>query len=398
MSSRERPPGPRDGSSSPAPVAPPDADGTRCVHAGLAEAVAGQPFLAGPQLASAFHLPGDPHRASYTYHRYGNPTWSAYERALSELEGGDAVVLPSGMAAVSALVSGLGGGDVLVAPADAYPGIRELGAGELESRGVEVRLVASDTEAVLGALPAATLVWVETPSNPSLDVVDLVAVARATHAAGARLAVDNTLATPLGQRPLALGADFSMASASKQLTGHSDLVLGYVAVGDPAEADGIRDWRARTGSIPGPFEVWLAHRSLATLDLRVTRQGANALALAHRLAGRDGVSDVRYPGRPQDLSHPLAATQMAHFGSLVGFTLPTAQAAERFLSECRLIAQATSFGGVHSTAERRGRWGSDAVAEGFIRLSAGIENTNDLLADVEQALAVALDAAPHPLS
>jgi len=171
-----------------------------------------------------------------------------------------------------------------------------------------------------------------------------------------------------------------------------------VAVGDPAQADRIRHWRARTGSIPGPFEVWLAHRSLATLDLRVTRQGANALALAHRLAGRDGVSDVRYPGRPQDRSHPLAATQMAHFGSLVGFTLPTAQAAERFLSECRLIAQATSFGGVHSTAERRGRWGSDAVAEGFIRLSAGIEDTNDLLADVEQALAVALDAAPHPLS
>jgi len=382
--------------SAPEHPAEPDGDGTRCVHAGLAEALAGQPFLAGPQFASAFHLPGDPDDSPYTYHRYGNPTWSAYERALSELEGGaDVVVLPSGMAAVSALISGLGSGDVLVAPADAYPGIRDLSTGQLKPRGVEVRLVASDTAAILAALKGATLVWVETPSNPSLDVVDVFRVAQATHAAGARLAVDNTLATPLGQRPLDLGADFSMASASKQLTGHSDLVLGYVAVGDPAQADRIRDWRARTGSIPGPFEVWLAHRSLATLDLRVTRQGENALALAHWLAGRDGVSDVRYPGRPQDRSHSLAATQMAHFGSLVGFTLPTADAAEFFLSECRLIAQATSFGGVHSTAERRGRWGSDAVAEGFIRLSAGVEDTEDLIADVQQALSVALGVAPR---
>jgi cystathionine gamma-lyase len=224
-------------------------------------------------------------------------------------------------------------------------------------------------------------VWVETPSNPGLDVCDVAAVAAAARAAGALLAVDNTLATPLGQRPLDLGADVSMAAATKALSGHSDLLLGYLAVRDEGLLDELREWRGQTGAIAGPFEAWLAHRSLATADVRLERQSHNAQAIAERLRERDDVTDVRHPS-----FHPLAHRQMRRFGPLVGFALPDAEAAQRFLGAARLIAEATSFGGVHTTGERRARWGTDAVSDGFVRLSAGVEDTADLLDDVRRAL------------
>ena len=253
------------------------------------------------------------------------------------------------MAAISAvLLTTLGPGDVLVAPADGYYTVRTLAREHLESRGVGVRLVATDQEAVLAALPGATLLWLESPSNPLLDVVDIAALAAAAREAGALVAVDNTLATPLRQRPLELGADFSVASAAKQLTGHSDLLLGHVAAADPARLVTIRDWRTTTGAIPGPFETWLAHRSIATLGIRVERQERNAEALAAMLGERPDVAEVRWPG----------------VGCVVSFDLSTAGRASGFLSACRLVAEATSFGGVHSSAERRARWGGDAVSPG----------------------------------
>jgi cystathionine gamma-lyase len=198
--------------------------------------------------------------------------------------------------------------------------------------------------------------------------------------------VDNTLATPLGQRPLDLGADFSVASDTKALTGHGDLMLGHVAARDPELAAGIRFWRKTVGAIPGPMEAWLAHRSLATLQLRLQRQDANALAVAEALRDRPEVSALRYPGLPGDPSHEVAARQMRRFGCVVSFTLRDEASAERFLGSLRLVMQATSFGSVHSSAERRGRWGGDAVEPGFIRFSAGIEDTADLVGDVLQAL------------
>jgi cystathionine gamma-lyase len=254
---------------------------------------------------------------------------------------------------------------------------------------VPVRLVATDQEAILEALPEAGLVWVETPSNPGLDVVDIAQVARAASEVGSLLVVDNTLATPLGQLPLGLGADLVVASGSKHLSGHSDLVLGYAVARDPAGIEGLHAWRTLAGAIPGPFEAWLAHRSLATLEIRLERQCANASALAGLLAGREEISMVRYPGLAADPSHGLARAQMRVFGSVVGFVLPDAEWAQRFLDRADLVIEATSFGGVHTTAERRGRWRTDDVPEGFIRLSAGIENTDDLLADVTRALEAA---------
>jgi cystathionine gamma-lyase len=213
-------------------------------------------------------------------------------------------------------------------------------------------------------------VWAETPSNPGMQVLDVQALAEEAHAAGAVLIVDGTLATPLRQRALDLGADIAVSSASKHLTGHSDLVLGYAATRDPERAAAIRTHRGLMGAIPGPFEIWLAHRSLPTLALRLERQEANAGALAAALRDHDAARDVRWPG----------------VGSVLVFTLPDAAAAERFIASARLVADATSFGGVHSSAERRARWGTDDVAAGFIRFSAGIEDPDDLVADVLAAL------------
>jgi cystathionine gamma-lyase len=365
---------------------------TRVVHAGLPAAEQGTPFLPGPVLAAPFHLSGPSDASRYGYARYANPTWTAYEHALSELEGGEAVLFASGMAAVAAVLATPAEGDVLVVPGDGYPGVTSIAVEQLRPRGIEVRVVDTDEGAIRAALPGASLVWVETPSNPGLDVLDVAALAQEAHAAGALLAVDNTLATPLLQRPLELGADLSVASASKGLSGHSDLVLGYVASADPARTEALRRWRGLNGAIAGPLETWLAHRSLATLDVRHARQCANALALAQALAGRPDVAEVRYPGLPEHPAHELAARSYGgeRFGSLVCFDLRNEARAQAFLLACTLVAEATSFGGVHTSAERRLRWGIDDVSPGFIRLSAGIEDPADLVADV----LAALDAAP----
>lgn len=236
------------------------------------------------------------------------------------------------------------------------------------------------------ALKGAKLLWLETPSNPGLDVCDVRRLVAAAHEAGALVAVDNTLATPLGQRPLELGADFSVASDTKGMTGHGDILLGHVTCKDPALSAGVRRWRKVVGAIPGPMESWLAHRSLSTVQLRVDRQCATALTLAEFLARRADVTGLRYPGLPGDPSHAIAVRQMRRFGSLVSFTLADKDTAERFLARLRLVDDATSFGSVRSSAERRARWGGDAVPEGFIRFSVGAEDPDDLLADVENAL------------
>ena len=362
-------------------------DGTRAVHAGLPAPRQGAPLLPGPTLASYYHLEGDPEAVDYVYGRYGNPTWTLYERALGELEEGTAVAFASGMAAASAvLLPLLRAGDALVAPADGYPAVRTLATGQLAECGVDVRLVPAAEEPPDEALSGAKLVWIETPSNPGLESVDIPRLAERAHAAGALVAVDNTLATPLGQLPLRLGADFSVSSDSKHLTGHGDLILGHVAVSDPARADALVAWRTQTGAIPGPFEAWLAHRSLATLELRLERQCSTALTLAERLLFRTDVADVRYPGLQRDPGHAVASRQMRRYGTVVCFVLDSRERAERFLAACRLVAQATSFGGVHTMAERRARWPSTGVPEGFVRFSVGIETAEDVIGDVEQAL------------
>lgn len=365
-------------------------EGTRAVRAGLPEPQKYEPTLPGPVFAAHYHLPGEP-TGPYTYGRDSNPTWTLLEQAVGELEapgeaGVETVVFASGMAAVSAvLLSQVRAGDAVVLPDDGYqalPLVRE----QLEEYGVEVRTAPTGGDAQLAVLDGAKLLWIETPSNPGLDVCNVRRLADAAHAGGALVAVDNTLATPLGQRPLALGADFAVASGTKGLTGHGDLLLGYVVCRTAELAARVRHWRKVVGAIPGPMEAWLAHRSLATLQLRSDRQCANALALARALAARAEVTGLRYPGLPEDPSHKIASEQMRRFGSVVSFDLPDREHAERFLAEARLVDDATSFGSVRSSAERRGRWGGDAVSEGFIRFSAGVEDTDDLVADVLRAL------------
>ncbi|MEU9668739.1 cystathionine gamma-lyase [Streptomyces bobili] len=365
-------------------------EGTRAVRAGLPEPVKYEPTLPGPVFAAHFHLPGEP-TGPYTYGRDENPTWTHLERAVGELEapgqeGVETLVFASGMAAISSvLFSQLRAGDAAVLPSDGYQAL-PLVRTQLEAYGIEVRTAPTGGDAQLAVLDGAKLLWIESPSNPGLDVCDIRRLVEAAHARGALVAVDNTLATPLGQRPLRLGADFSVASGTKQLTGHGDLLLGYVTgrSGEPMTA--VRRWRKIVGAIPGPMEAWLAHRSIATLQMRVDRQSATALAVAQALRGRTEVTGLRYPGLADDPSHQVASRQMRRYGCVVSFTLPTRARAERFLEELRLVDDATSFGGVRSTAERRGRWGGDAVPEGFIRLSVGAEDPEDLVTDVLRAL------------
>ncbi|MEV7387272.1 cystathionine gamma-lyase [Streptomyces sp. NPDC091215] len=364
-------------------------EGTRAVRAGLPEPVKNEPTLPGPVFAAHFHLPGEV-SGPYAYGRDENPTWTHLERAVGELEAPgedvETLVFASGVAAVSAvLFSQLSAGDAVVLPSDGYQ-VLPLVRAQLEAYGIEVRTAPTAGGAQLDVLDGAKLLLIESPCNPGLDVCDIRRLAEAAHARGALVAVDNTLATPLGQRPLALGADFSMASGTKQLTGHGDVLLGYVVGRDAEAIAAVRRWRKIIGAISGPMEAWLAHRSLATLQLRVDRQNATALLLAEALRERPEVTGLRYPGLPDDPAHKIASQQMRRYGSVISFTLPTRARAERFLGRLRLVDDATSFGGVRSTAERRRRWGGDDVPEGFIRLSVGAEDPEDLVADMLRAL------------
>ncbi len=365
---------------------------TRVVRAGLPSATAGAPYLPGPVFAAPFHTPGDPAAAPFAYGRFDNPTWQQYERALETLEGGPCVLFPSGMAATAALLATqLRPGQKLVMPAECYYTTRLIATQDFPgawfaSQNIEVVLAPTTGDGLYAALDGAALLWLESPTNPQLDVCDIAALADRAHAGGALVVVDNTTATPLLQQPLALGADFAVVSDTKAMTGHADLVLGHVAIRDRSQAEAIRTWRARMGVIPGPMEAWLAHRSLATLDVRLARQCETAMEVATMLAVHPKVSGVRYPGLPQDASHVVARRQMSRFGGVVSFELASADAATRFFAASRLVYEATSFGGIHTSAERRARWGGDAVGEGFVRLSIGLEDARDLLADLGAAL------------
>jgi cystathionine gamma-lyase len=359
-------------------------DGTRAVHAGLPEPAAGEPFLPGPVFAAPYHLDPVDGAVGNGYARTEHPTRRALQDAIGELEGGRALVFASGQAAITALLlSVLRTGDTVAVPADGYFTVRAFAEGTLRGLGVDTVLVPT-----AGPYPDFTgvrLVLLETPANPGLDVCDIRAVAAAAHAAGALVAVDNTTATPLGQNPLALGADLVVASGTKALTGHSDLLLGYVATNDDELYGRVETWRKQTGPVPGAFDCWLAHRSIATLDLRLQRQSANAAALAALLAARSDVSGVRWPGLAGDPSFKVASEQMRRIPGVVSFDLGEADRVARFLAAAELVFAATSFGGVHTTADRRAQWGDD-TSPGFVRLSCGIEDTEDLIADLTAAL------------
>jgi cystathionine gamma-lyase len=367
-------------------------DSTKIIRSTLTRTVAGDPIHPGPVFAAPYHTPGDPTDTPYTYARSHNPTWTHLEKAIAQMESGpgyraNALVFASGMAACTAVFGAiLRPGDVVVLPSNAYYAARVLAQEYFAKMGVTLRLAPTANNAQAEHLEGAKLLWLESPSNPTMEICDIAALSEAAHRAGALVAVDNTTPTPLGQLPLALGADFSVASDTKAMTGHSDLLLGHVATRDLELRAKIDQWRTLTGGVLGPMEAWLALRSIATLPLRLERACENAQRIAEFLTTRPEVETVLYPGLPTHPGHVIAAKQMRYFGPVLSFILRDKAAAETFLSKSKLLTEATSFGGVTSTAERRARWGGDAIAEGFIRMSAGCEAIEDLIEDIAQAL------------
>ena len=364
---------------------------SRLLHRRPAAPVKGDPVVAPPVLSSAFHHPGDPDGAHF-YGRAGNPTVEAVEADLALLEGAGTALFPSGMAAIAAVLHAtLRPGDRVLCHADGYYNARALLEEHFGRVGVATRFV--PTAALADEpLEGVRLVLAETPSNPGLDVCDLRRLGARARAAGALLMADNTTATCLAQRPLELGADVAVTADTKAMAGHSDVLLGHVATADPALLDAVRRHRTLGGAIPSPFDAWLLHRGLETVELRTARQNANAQAVATALRERvrtpgtgAGVAGLRYPGLDDDPSHAIASRQMTGFGPIVSFELADRESAEAFIDACPLLVAATSFGGTHSSAECRARWG-DPVAPGFVRLACGIEPTEDLVAAVLEAL------------
>jgi cystathionine gamma-lyase len=360
-------------------------DSTRSVKAAASQHVPGQPVASPPVPVSAYHLSSDESQPLDSYGRSSNPTWRQLESALATLEGAtSALTFGSGMAAITSALRVLATpGTTLVVPADGYYQVRRYAAEYLAPRGVVVReATAAD---MCSAAASADVVIAETPVNPTLDVVDLHRLALTCRSRGAILIVDNTTPTPLGQQPLSLGADLVVASATKALSGHSDLLAGYVAGCHAEQMAAIERERLLAGAVLGPFEAWLTLRSLGSAGLRFERQCHNALAMALMLRDHPAVGSVRYPGLPGDPAHGVACVQMKRFGGLVSFELADAATVHRLVERSALLVSATSFGGIHTSVDRRARWG-DPVPAGFARMSLGIEDTDDLIADIEQAL------------
>ena len=323
-------------------------------------------------MASTYVADGD-----LEYGRYGNPTWSAFEDVLGTLEGGRALAFASGMAAATTVLDLVGPGSGVVGPRHAYSGtVMALADLELRER-LHSRLVdIADTEAVIAAMhddEDCALLWIESPTNPALELADIPALVTAAHELGIRVVVDNTFATPLLQKPLSLGADIVVHSATKYLSGHSDVQLGAIVVDDDEVYAALKGRRDLAGAIPGPFETWLALRGMRTLHVRLDRAQENAAELTRRLGEHPAIEEVRYPG----------------FGAIVSAVVAGgASAADRLAGGVRLWVHATSLGGVESTLERRRRWKAEAatIPEGLVRLSVGIEDVEDLWADLQRAL------------
>jgi cystathionine gamma-synthase len=369
-------------------AAGPVTDG-RALSARTLAVAAGRPAEPGAPLnpplvlASAFAAGGT---REYTRDD-GNPTWEALEQAIGALEGGQATAFASGMAAIAAVLGLLPAGATVAVPTFSYSGLRELAgqAGRLGRLRV-IMVDPPDTDAWLQAARQADLLWLESPANPTLELTDLRTVIDAARSAGRLVAVDNTFATPLGQQPLAIGADIVVHSATKEIGGHSDLLLGLTVAASTGLAAELRSERVRSGATPGVLEAWLALRGLRTLPVRLAEATRTAGLLADRLAGHPAVIRLRYPTHPSHPQVALARAQMRGGGTVIAFEFADGQAADRFCDAVRLVRRATSLGGVETTLERRQRLAGDAhVPAGLIRLSVGLEDPDDLWADLAQA-------------
>jgi cystathionine gamma-synthase len=340
---------------------------TKAVALGRGAHRAGDPLNVPVVLSSTFRAGGN-----IGYAREGNPVWDAFEEVVGALEGGVAVVFPSGLAAVRAVLELVPIGGHVVMADGAYSGTRRM-LSDLEGRGrLSTRLVdITDTSTVVGAADGASVLWAESPTNPMMACADLVALRSAK---AEMYVVDNTFATPLVQRPLSMGADLVVHSATKLLAGHSDVVLGVVVARDESMASEIRQVRTEHGAVPGPLEVFLALRGLRTLPVRLERASASAAVLASRLAEHACVERVLYPG----------------FGTMLSVLVRDgAVGAEQFCDSVRLAVPATSLGGVETLVERRAQYHWDAVAgvpPNLVRVSVGLEHVDDLWHDFDTAL------------
>lgn len=343
---------------------------TIAVGAGRPNRVPGSPLNAPITLASALIPGGDSE-----YGRHGNPTWDSFESVLGALEGGRALAFASGIAATTALFDLVPAKAAVVAPRRAYYGTTNQLQERARRGQIELRLVDIDnTPEVVNASADAALVWIESPTNPALEIADIEAIAGAASRNGAAVAVDNTFATPLRQRPLELGADFVVHSASKLLSGHSDVILGAIVTNSDRAYDAIEKRRTVLGAIPGAMETWLAVRGMRTLHVRLDRAEANARELHRRLSASNRIVYSRYPG----------------FGTIIAFEVVGGpDVAQKMTEQSDIITYATSLGGVESTWERRRRHRGEpeSVPEGLIRLSVGIEDVEDLWIDIQNVLA-----------
>ncbi|TRW45482.1 cystathionine gamma-synthase [Georgenia yuyongxinii] len=379
------------------------APATIAVAAGRPDRQQGAPVNAPVVLSSTYVSTGTP-GAEMLYARYNTESWLPLEEAVGALEaaGLPGLAFSSGMAAVEAALHLATPGTAIVAPRHAYLATLTAARERTAREGGVVREVdIADTDAVIAALAPdggapASLLWIESPTNPMLEVADVPALAAAARAAGALTVVDNTFATPLGQRPLTQGADVVVHSVTKYLAGHSDLLMGAAVTADPELRERLHARRTTGGAVPGPWEAWLALRGLRTLALRVERSQASALELARRLAGHPLVAAVSHPGLPSHPQHERAARLMDGFGSIL--TLRPrggGTAADALTRAVHLWVPATSLGGVESSLERRRRLPAEAptVPEDLLRLSVGIEDVEDLWADLDQALHIAAAAS-----
>lgn len=374
--------------------------GTRAVHAGVTPEPVTGAIMTPIFQTSTYVQPavGEPH-GHYDYGRTANPTREALEANLAVLESGTrAIAFASGLAAIDGILRRLSAGDHVVSEENTYGGTTRMFNRVLSRFGIDFTYVdASDAEAVAAAMrPNTRLVHVETPTNPMMRVCDIAAVAEIAHAGGALLSVDNTFASPYNQRPLEMGADFTVHSSTKYVNGHSDVIGGIVAVKDDDLAEELMFLRKSTGAVPGPMDCWLTLRGLKTLHVRMRQHNANGLAVARYLESHPRVDRVLYPGLPSHPQHPLAARQMTGFTGMVSVDVGTLERAKALTEHCRIFALAESLGGIESLIsvpalmthasvpeERRAAMG---VTPGLVRLSVGIEDEADLLEDLERVL------------
>lgn len=322
----------------------------------------------------------------------GTPTWEALEEVVGGLESGKAVAFASGMAAIAAVFDLLPVGSIVALPDDCYQGVAGMAAaGAQRGRWSIQRMALDDTAGWIRACAQADLIWLESPSNPLLEVADLQAICAAPRRHGALVAVDNTFATPLNQRPLDLGATVSLQSATKFIGGHSDLLAGVATTRDDTLWHALRKSRELAGATPGTLECFLAVRGARTMALRLERSQHTAGVLANRLEVHPMVERARYPGLPSHQTHAIAKRVLKGFGTLISFDVRGgAKAADAVCKAVRLIRHATSLGAVESTMERRAAIpGQEHLPPALLRLSVGIENVDDLWNDLDNALRVA---------